>query len=638
VVFAKLTAISGKQQPTKSGMVNYWAIAIGINQYQLFQPLGCAQADAEAIQNFLVTQAGFLPEKCLLMTNSSPPIGEKSSHPTKENILSLLEELAATFWQPDDHLWLFFSGYGVNYKEQDYLMPVGGNPDQVPETGIEVRSLMQSLQVTGLNILLIFDINRAFGTQADAPVGQEIIELAQELQMGAIISCQPEEFSHESTELGHGFFTAALLEALGSGKGYNFADLAAYLNYLTPKLCQHHWRPVQNPVTVIPSPQPAILPTLTLDENSEAIIFPTESFAVTQTAPPLQTGESSPITDKAWWTENASVATTLSPITTKDNSTAFSVSEYIVESNSEARSRNRTLATSPASQPGGRFIPTLPSNIYSLDQSGTPIWQQFIIWGGGTMVIVGLIATFLLSNHENFRFRNFSRTVSNNRTSKLQFPQIFTNPSTAQISLNTDSNKRNQAILELKKMSLVSTQPQDLKIAIAKSQKIPPDAPLYSQSQENIQVWCQMILELAQAQAQQRKYENAIATAQLITKKEPLYSQSQTVIQTWQLEAKQYVSNKTLLDAAKSLIIPGQASTYNRAIEVAKQIPKGQPGFEIAQTSINQWSEKILDLAKSRATQGDVNAAIATAVLVPEVTIAYDDAQDAIQKWQRQKN
>ena len=119
-----------------------------------------------------MTQAGFLPEKCLLMTNTSPPIVEQSSYPTKENILSLLEELAATFWQPEDCLWLFFSGYGVNHKEQDYLMPVAGNPDQVPETGIEVRSLLQSLQVTGLNILLIFDINRAFGTQADAPVGQ----------------------------------------------------------------------------------------------------------------------------------------------------------------------------------------------------------------------------------------------------------------------------------------------------------------------------------------------------------------------------------------------------------------------------------------------------------------------------------
>ncbi|MFO5473776.1 MAG: peptidase C14, partial [Dolichospermum sp.] len=63
-------------------MVNYWAIAIGINQYQLFQPLGCAQADAEAIKDYLVTQAGFPSENCLLMTNTSPPIGDKSSYPT----------------------------------------------------------------------------------------------------------------------------------------------------------------------------------------------------------------------------------------------------------------------------------------------------------------------------------------------------------------------------------------------------------------------------------------------------------------------------------------------------------------------------------------------------------------------------
>ncbi|MFM6279590.1 MAG: peptidase C14, partial [Dolichospermum sp.] len=64
-------------------MVNYWAIAIGINHYQLFQPLNCAQGDAEAIREYLVTQAGFRPENCLLMTNSSPPIGDKSSYPSK---------------------------------------------------------------------------------------------------------------------------------------------------------------------------------------------------------------------------------------------------------------------------------------------------------------------------------------------------------------------------------------------------------------------------------------------------------------------------------------------------------------------------------------------------------------------------
>ncbi|GCL43778.1 MULTISPECIES: caspase family protein [Nostocales] len=611
-------------------MVNYWAIAIGINQYQLFQPLGCAQADAEAIKGFLVTQAGFPPENCLLMTNTSPPIGDKSSYPTKENILSLLQELAATFWQPEDYLWLFFSGYGVNYKEQDYLMPVGGDPEQVAETGIEVRSLMQSLEFTGIKVLLIFDINRAFGTQADAPVGQEIIELAAQLQMGAIISCQPEEFSHESTELGHGFFTAALLEALGSGKGYDFGDLASYLSYLTPKLCQYHWRPVQNPITVIPTQQPAILPILTLDENSAAIIFPEASFAVTRTAPPLKNSDFITTIDQADWTENASVATTLNKIPTE------LVSESIVEN-------NHTLETAPISHWEGRFIPSpiTTAKDKASSPSEKPLWQQFIIWGGGNMVIVALLATFLLRHHENFRFKNLSKTVFDNTTSATQFPQLSPttqNRSTSKISLNTDSKKRNQAILELGKMSLVPTQPGDLVTAIAKARKIKANTPIYAKAQENIQVWCQMILELAQAQAEQRKYENAIATAQLITKKEPLYSQAETVIKKWQIEAKQYVSNKTLLDTATALIIPEQASTYNRAIAVAKKIQRGQPGFEIAQTSINQWSEKILNLAKIRANQGDFQGAISTAILVPTGAIAYEDAQDAMQKWQLQKN
>ncbi|MFM7408956.1 MAG: caspase family protein [Cuspidothrix sp.] len=612
-------------------MVNYWAIAIGINQYQLFQPLSCAQADAEAIKDFLVSQAGFLPEKCLLMTDTSPPIGDKSSYPTKENILSLLEELAATFWQPQDHVWLFFSGYGVNHKEQDYLMPVGGNPEQVPETGIQVRSLMQSLQVTGINALLIFDINRAFGTQADAPVGQEIIQLAQELQLGAIISCQPEEFSHESTELGQGFFTAALLEALACGKGYNFSDLAAYLDYLTPKLCQYHWRPVQTPVTIIPTPEPQILPILTLDDQSEAIIFPEESFAVSVTAPPLETTDST-TTDPIWWAENASAATTLNPIIPQDTPS---------NDDQSGVDNNQTLATSPESNSGSRFIPTITKeNSYLQSPSETPIWQQFLIWGGGTMMIVGLMMTFLLRNHENFRFKNLTKPISNNSSTQPQFPQIFPgnqNSSNAQINVNQNSNQRQRAVLELQKMSLIPTQPNHLQIAIAKAQRTPRQSPQYNTAQENILIWCQMILELAQIQAKQKKYENAINIAKLITPQEPLYPQAQNFIQKWQLETKQYVSNQTLLDAAKSLIIPEQASTYNRAIEVAKKIQKGQPGFEIAQTSINQWSEKILDLAKSRADQGDFQTAIATAALVPEVTIAYEDAQDAIQKWQLQQ-
>ncbi|MEH2313728.1 MAG: caspase family protein [Nostoc sp.] len=625
-------------------MANYWAIAIGINQYQLFQPLSCAQADAEALEDFLVTEGGFVSKHCLVMTDTSPPIEDRSTYPTKENILLLLEDLAATSWQPEDYLWLFFSGYGVNYKGKDYLMPVEGNPELVQETGIELRSLMQSLQLVEMNVLLLLDINRAFGTQADAPVGEETIELAQELQLATILSCQPEQFSHESSELGHGFFTAALLEALRSGNGSNLADLESYLSLLMPKLCQHHWRPVQNPATIIPSRPQVILPQLAMESDFEAnpVIYPEESFAVALAAPPLDDYPKTSA-ERGRWGE----ATVNSSQQVKAHKVEKSKNQPVQES-----------ATSLVSQPmpetslgvntRGRFIPNsskgyvsrLPSN-----QPSIPFWKQFILWGGGSLLVAGLMAVVFLRNQETFRIKQISNTSPNATASDRQVIQNLPNArtptvrlknqSSAQIISSSESKKRNQAVLDLAKMSLRQTQASDLSLAIATAQKIQPGEPLYEQAQENIKIWSRMILDLAEGRAKQRQYASAIAAARLITKDEALYAKAQASINLWRLEGKQYVTNKTLLDAANALIKSEQASTYNRAIEVAKKVPSDQPGFDTAQKSINKWSEKILDLAKRRAAEGDSNAAIATAALVPEETATYEDAQDVIQKWQK---
>ncbi|MEH2087443.1 caspase family protein [Nostoc sp.] len=617
-------------------MANYWAIAIGINQYQLFQPLSCAQADAEALEDFLVTEAGFLPKHCLVMTDTSPPIGDRSTYPTKENILLLLEDLAATSWQPEDYLWLFFSGYGVNYKGKDYLMPAEGNPELVQETGIELRSLMQSLQLADLNVLLLLDINRAFGTQADAPVGEETIELAQELQLATILSCQPEQFSHESSELGHGFFTAALLEALRSGNGSNLADLESYLSLIVPKLCHHHWRPIQNPATIIPSRQQVILPKLAMESDfqAEAVIYPEESFAIALAAPPL---DDSSRTSADWGRRGE--ATVKSSQQVKSQKVQESGSKLVAQPMAE---------TSLGVNTRGRFIPNSSKGYVSrlpANQPSIPFWKQFILWGGGSLLVAGLIAVVFLRNQETFRIKQISSTSPNTNVSDRQVienlpsdstpPVRLKNQSSAQIASSSQSKKRNQAVLDLAKMSLRQTQASDLSMAIATARKIQSGEPLYEQAQENIQIWSQMILDLAEGRAKQRQYASAIAAARLITKDEAPYAKAQAAINLWRLEGKQYVSNKTLLDAANALIKPEQASTYNRAIEVAKKVPADQPGFDAAQKSINKWSEKILDLAKRRAVEGERKAAIATAALVPEETGAYEDAQDAIQKWQK---
>lgn len=645
-------------------MANYWAIAIGINQYQLFQPLSYAQADAEALKDFLVTEAGFVSEHCLLMTDTSPPIGNRSTHPTKENILLLLEDLAATSFQPQDYLWLFFSGYGVNYNGKDYLIPVEGNPELVVETGIEVRSLIQSLKVADLNVLLLLDINRAFGTQADAPVGEEIIELAQELQIATILSCQPEQFSHENSELGHGFFTAALLEALRSGNGNSLADLESYLNLITPQLCQHHWRPIQNPATIIPSRQQVILPRLAVENDLEAdaIIYPEESFAVARAAPPLDDNPSKTSAAQGMWGEDTTIETPVSQSSQQKVGDEDLHQEVVAsEPVGTLPDRNPMQETSLEVNTSGKFLPSHQSSQQEersdsssqayvsrlpVNQADSPLWKQFILWGGGSMVVAGLIAVVFLRNQATFRIKQISResptTTANDPTfqdspdgrSINEITPSGQSKTRSRTQIVSTESKRNQAVSDLRKMSLRQNQASDLSLAIATARKIQPGEPLYEQAQENIKIWSRMILDLAEGRAKQRRYANAIATAQLITKDEALYAKAQAAINQWRIEGKEYVSNKTLLDAANALIKPGQASTYNRAIEVAKRVPSGQPGFDTAQKLINKWSEKILDLAKSRAAQGELNAAIKTAALVPEVTAAYEDAQDAIQKWQ----
>jgi uncharacterized caspase-like protein len=591
-------------------MANNWAIAIGVNQYQFFQPLGCAQADAEALKDFLVIEAGFLQQQCLLMTDTSPPLGDRSTYPTKENILLLLEDLAAACWQPQDRLWFFFSGYGINHNGQDYLMPIEANPAHIEETGIELRALMQSLQLARLDTLILLDINRAYATQANTLIGQETIELAQELQIPTIISCQPEQFSHESTELGHGFFTAAVLEALRSGNGNTLEDLERYLSLRTPELCQHYWRPTQNPITIIPSRQQGILPASQNHHRKNTNALSSKKIlAAALPAPSLHSHSHQLVTSATTWNGVGEV-------------------EGVRENNSKFTQQNSNL---------GR------------------LW-----WGVSTMMFIGLLAMAFLRNQAGFRTVEISpaatkitnddsdteilpvlpNSARNNKIVKIlpTVPPPLQNNQIKPLTVpQSESAKRKQALSDLAKMSLQPSQASDLSLAIAKAKKIKPGTQGYEQAQTNIQIWSGMILDLAKNRAQQRKYKRAVAAAELINQDQPNYPQAQAAIQQWRQQAKQHVANLTLLDAANALIQPGQASTYNRAIEVAKKVSPGEPGSDQARKSINKWSEIILQLAKRRASRGETKAAIVTASLVPEGTSAYNKAQQAIEKWQNRK-
>ncbi|MEM1394784.1 MAG: caspase family protein [Cyanobacteria bacterium P01_D01_bin.116] len=598
-------------------MAKLWAIAIGINQYQYFQSLGYGSADAEILRDFLVKQAGFPEEQCLLMTDSSVPIGDKPTLPTKNNILQLLEDLAANSWEPQDKLWFFFSGYGINYEGQDYLMPIEGDSQRVTDTAIEIRQLMQTLQVAGLEVLLLMDFNRAFGTKADSSIGQETIELAQELQISTILSCQPEQFSHESSELGHGFFTATLLEALRYGNTNNLAGLESYLSARTPELCQHHWRPTQNPIAFIASPQQALFEQIFSREfepeevtsNTEeplSVLGSRETFTA-RSAPKL---EEKPL-------DNNDDSLQVAPVVTK-NPPISVASPQIAEKPAEISSITQTEDTEEKAE---------NKNIENTSSS-----NKFLLFGcAGSLIVSGLILVAFLYQQSRSQIKlTVVKPLASNyeRLEKQQPIKPQGN--------NSNSQETIQAMLELEKMSLNANQASDLSKAIITAKNIKRGEANYKQARKNIEVWSGMILDLARNRAENMEYSNAITTAGLISKEESNYPEAQKAIKQWQIESKKYLSNKTLLEAAQALIKPSQASTYNRAIEVAKRVRSSEPGYDMAQASINRWSLEILQLAKNRANNKQYSSAIATATLAPEDTAAYAEAQELIKQWQKQ--
>jgi uncharacterized caspase-like protein len=668
-------------------MAKNWAVAIGINQYQHFQPLACAQADAEALWDFLATEGGFSRQQCMLMTDTSAPIGDRSTQPTKENILLLLADLAAACWRSQDRVWLYFSGYGVNYNGKDYLMPAEGDPESIEDTGIDMAVLMYSLQQARVKPLILLDINRAFGMQTDTFVGQEIIELAQELEIPLIFSCQPEQFSYESSELNHGFFTAALLEGLRSGRGNTLGDLEAYLSVRTPELCQHYWRPTQNPVTVMTSSQEVILGNSEMDQDLDAaaIVLSEELFASVMSAPSLESSSVKNSHNYSQFSNNIDISQKK-----EYNYTNFRQPEEpkVVPSLPPALPKPdiNTLSAEHS------IIPSSGASEVSIPRirKGIGFWQLLIL-GVGSTLLVGCVIAFLFrprslrdeslsqpqfqveqtlpaeanGTNGNVDDTEFNTAPNDAPTAvktpvvtpkpqvKPTFPSATTKPQVAPTPTATKPQvtptkpptvlvaetpvlqKRAQALSELSKQSLSPNLASDLNSAIASARKIKPGEPRYTQAQENIQVWNHMIFEIAATRAKKRQYNNAIAAANLMEKTHPQYPQVQTAVTQWKQQAKQNLSNQTVIQAAATLIKPGQASSYNRAIEVAKKVPKGEPGYDAAQQAINKWSQQILEIANRRAANGETKAAIQSAVLVPEGTKAWESAQKSIKKWNK---
>ncbi|MBI4780352.1 MAG: caspase family protein [Oscillatoriophycideae cyanobacterium NC_groundwater_1537_Pr4_S-0.65um_50_18] len=617
-------------------MTNHWAIAIGINQYRHFQPLSYAERDAQSFRDFLVREAGFSPKHCLLLTDSSPAIEQTATYPSRDIIQAYIAQLCQKRLQPGDFLWCFFSGYGVRFEGKDYLMPAEGKPDAIAETGIPIEALLDTFAAAPTpNILLTLDVNRSQSVLAGEGVGDQTIALAKNQGLAAILSAQPDQFSHETLALRQGLFTAAVIEGMRYRGCLSLESLVQYLGDRLPELSEHHWRPRQDPFAVIPAERKhqllvpeAAATTLGRDSLENRLIG-----AATQT---VSSGFAAPM----------SSASPLSPV-------AHPPDPYTAAS--DAALLERSLAAPFPGDPGVPLPATIlmpqlkreiaPPAQASRELAQEPIapaanlsdseraidpaidarfWRRLVTWGGAIAAL--LLLSVVLRN-----WRQLTDVPANPGAA------LEVSPNSGQPSAAIDSASPLRSV----QIALESGQYEDARQQL---EAMPPEAQdaayldLLKQANRGILSEARTILSRsreASAENQASDFADAIAKARQIKLGQPLFEEAHMDIDRWSIVMLDMAQGRA--DRRNGSSTPLAASNYGAAIASAQLVPNDNPQiYAQAQQAIAQWSQLILDLANERATEGNYDLAIKAAQLIPENTPSYEAAQEAIAQWSTQ--
>ncbi len=656
-------------------MASHWPVIVGINQYQSLQPLMYAQFDALELRDFLVNEVGLPAEYCSLLTDISPMVYQGAAAPTREVLLQRLAQ-SCDRAGPDDTVWFFFSGYGVQWQGQDYLLPIDADPNQIEQTGILVETLLQRLaQGKQRQTIVMLDMNRPQSALAVAPGGQGLgapsLALAENLGIPLVLSCQPDQFSQETLAVRHGLFTEALIEGMRFHGCLTLAQLVDYLRDRVPELCQHHWRPVQNPVAVLPPGQqyamlvppslvgqmpvaPSPEPDISVPDQAEPELLmplpaPEPAVALYPGSPPL---ESSSESSRPWPVVAPPEAGLLppgelpsrvpptqpgsdpSPDADTDDlvpwwrlgllaAAGLLLLGVLWRNQDSFRGQSSTAPAVPTSvEPAPAPGPEAPAS--EAGGAGEPLFPGTAVSGAEAL---GRARTALEQRQfgEALVWLNQIPEVERPVDYEALVSQAETGYANASLSGEAALNQARR-LIEPVSASLFND-------AIEQARQVPAGDPAYDQAQIDIARWSQVIVDLAEGRAASGDFDGAISAARLVPEDQgETWGLAQARIQQWE----QRQVNRRLLQEAQSVLQPDQATSFQTAIAIAQQIPPDYPESVIAQDRIDQWSRDILAIARARAADDQLPGAISAAGLVPPGTNAYDQAQQEIRQWQTQ--
>jgi hypothetical protein len=175
-----------------------------------------------------------------------------------------------------------------------------------------------------------------------------------------------------------------------------------------------------------------------------------------------------------------------------------------------------------------------------------------------------------------------------------------------------------------------------LQAAITEASQIRRGRALYREAQRKIALWTAKIqriedqpyLDQARDLASSGNLPAAINVAQQIPSGRALSGEAQAAIDDWRAQ----IRARENWNKAKEIALAGTPQALVEAIRLASRVPRSSILSSDASIAIDQWSQQLLDIARSQG-ESDIPRAIETARLIPRSAAAYNAAQEQIRVW-----
>ncbi len=184
-----------------------------------------------------------------------------------------------------------------------------------------------------------------------------------------------------------------------------------------------------------------------------------------------------------------------------------------------------------------------------------------------------------------------------------------------------------------------------LQAAIAQAEQVGQGRALSREARSKIQKWTAEIQRIQDEPIllQAREYANAgdlqgaINLAQQIRSGRSLYNEAQADVRRWRERIQEKTAKAQAIAAmqeARQLANSGSPNALATAIQVADRVPAASSLRGEATSAINEWSQQLLQVAKTQASY-DLPGAIAIAQKIPSRAPVYAEAQQLIESWKR---